>query len=275
MRVGCCTVSPDCLRTCSDQCTASAAELHFKYNGPLHEGMKTLMYQEKPGKRFVSFATIAQEFLFTASREHSKYTSLKTKCKHAMDAQADGDAPEGTIVRPLTNFFWSRKDRQNVIVSKQAAKVEREVQAKKKTDDARERKQAERRQSKATSKKEGKATKPRYKRKNVRQQPAGSDDDTTESDGNDGGKQCFRTCSDSAQEKRKRSLTVKVLLYCRTCSDVCLDPSPEERANFQVQLQTDAVSKARKALQKILKDKKAPLIEVSSCVFVPTNIVPR
>ena len=156
------------------------------------------MYQETAGQRFVSFPTAAQEFLFTATREHSKYTSLKWKFDAAMEAAVDGDMPECKLVKPLTNFFWSGTDRHNVSAFKQAAKIERGAEAKRKTDDARTRKQAERRKIKASLTKERKATKPRVRRKNVRQRAAGSDEDSTEEDGNAPGKPCFRTCSDTA-----------------------------------------------------------------------------
>ena len=56
---------------------------------------------------------------------------------------------------------------------------------------------------------------------------------------------------------------------------MCSDPSPEERENFAVALQKDECKTLQRALDKMLKDKSTPTIEVCSCVLVPINIVPR
>jgi hypothetical protein len=154
--------------------------------------MHSLMYQNTAGQRFVSFPTAAQEFLYTATREHSKYTSLKWKFDEAMAAAADGNVPEGKLAQPLTNFFWSGLDRQIENRLKQEKKIKRGVEATKMKDDARARKQQERKRDKANKTKERGARK-----KRVSKRPAGSEDDSTEEDGKSGGKPLLRTCSDT------------------------------------------------------------------------------
>jgi hypothetical protein len=211
MRVSCCGVCPEYHRTCSNLYVVPAAEIHLKYNGPLHKGMSSLMFQVSEGDRFVSFATMMQEFLFTATREHSKYDCMSHKYQEALDRALDGDCPQGKLAKPLTHFFWSGADRRTASVQKKLVKANLNAETAKKKEAARDRKRDERKKTKETKKKAPKQPRgvPRPKRK----LPTEEDDSTeTEEDvANASGKPLFRTRSDVDQVHRKRGPSVKVL----------------------------------------------------------------
>jgi hypothetical protein len=218
MRVSCKGVCPEYHRTCSDQCVVPAAEIHLKYNGPLHKGMSSLMFQALEGDRFVSFATMTQEFLFTATREHSKYDCMNKKYQDAWNRAADGDCPQGKLAKPLTNFFWSGADRRAFCVHQKLVKANLNAETAKKKDAARDRKRDDRKKNKDTKNKEPKQKKepkqPRGVRRPKRKLPTEEDDDSTETAEElapASGKPLFRTCSDVDQVHRKRGPSVKVL----------------------------------------------------------------
>jgi hypothetical protein len=168
------------------------------------------MFQVSEGNRFVSFATMTQEFLFTATREHSKYDCMKKKYHDFLDRAADGDCPEGQLAKPLTNFFWSGADRRTVAVHRKLVKANLNAETAKKKEAARDRKRDERKKNKDTKNNDPKQ--PRGVRRPKRKLPTEEDDSTeTEEVALASGKPLFRTCSDVDQVHRKRGPSVKVL----------------------------------------------------------------
>jgi hypothetical protein len=158
--------------------------------------MSKLMFQETAGQRFVSFPSIAAEFVRTASREHSKYDTLTRQFEDAMEAALDGDHNDAKVVQPKTNFFWSHRDRVAVLEHRKGKKSEECALATLKRADTKARKQASRLKSKKARPVLAKEPKRTSSKKQSNKRKARSDDESSEDlEATIRGNSLIRTCS--------------------------------------------------------------------------------
>lgn len=197
-------------RTCSEQCAASAAEVHMKYNGPLHAGFHKLMFQEHAGDRFVSFPTAVHHFLHSAARNHDKYhCELK-----AHDKQVQEDNGAHQLVGPKQTFFWSQDGRNAAKIVLESQRLKQHTESVKKKSDAAQRKKEERKRGKSEKsdlkRKDKEEKRQRKQQKKENQEVSGEEESSEEEDAPSGGQPLCRTCSNRRQGHLTRGARPKV-----------------------------------------------------------------